>query len=155
MRAIHLALVGTLPLVVASAPPAPTAEQQLVAREKQSWAAWQSKDIAFWQRHLSGDHVEMDGPDGPQGRDYVLNGVAKRTCTVPTYNLDSFQFRPLGRNAGMLVYRATQELVCGDKHIPNTGWVTSVYRRHGGRWENVLFEHVPVPPSKPAAAPKP
>ena len=33
-------------------------QAQLIALEKQSWVAWQKKDGAFWQRHLSADHVE-------------------------------------------------------------------------------------------------
>ena len=135
-------------------PPA-SLEAQLIAREKASWAAWQGKDVAFWRRHLSADHVEIDGPDGPQDRNYVLKGVAGRTCTVPRYNLGNFTFRRLGADAGMLVYRAEQEFACGDKHVPNVGWVTSIYARRDGRWENVLFEHYAVPPPKPAAAAKP
>ena len=127
----------------------------LEARERQSWDAWQKKDIAFWQHHLSDDHVEMDGPDGPQDRNYVVNGIAKRTCAVTSYTLDSFSFRQLGRDAAMLVYHAAQEFACGDKHFPNTGWVTSVYQRRDGRWQNVLFEHLPEPPPKAAAAKQP
>src|SRR5260221_14677435 len=84
----------------------PSIEAQIIGREKQSWAAWQSKDVAFWKRHLSGDHVEIDSPAGPQDRNYVLNGVAGRTCAVTTYNLDNFSFRQLGPNAAMVVYRA-------------------------------------------------
>ena len=125
-------------------------EAQIVDREKQSWAAWQNKDVAFWERHLSVDHVEIDSPKGPQDRNYVLNGVAGRNCSVTNYNLDNFSFRALGPNAAMVVYRATQEFACGDKRIPNTGWVTSVYRRGNGKWENVLFEHMLIPPPKPA-----
>ena len=129
-------------------------EAQIVDLEKQSWSAWQSKDVAFWQRHLSADHVEIDSPKGPQDRNYVLNGVAGRNCSVTTYNLDNFSFRPLGPDAAMVVYRATQEFACGDKRIANTGWVTSVYRRGNGKWENVLFEHMLIPPPKAPEPPK-
>ena len=145
------ALVATSP---ASAQPNPL-EAQLIDRERQSWAAWQKQDLGFWQRHLSADHVEIDGPDGPKTRDYVLKGVANRTCSVTSYKLGDFTFRPLGADAGMLVYRASQEFACGDKHIPNVGWVTSLYRRRNGHWDNVLFEHLAVPPANPAAAAKP
>ena len=155
MRLVLIATIAALiPTVPASARPG-ALEAQLIAREKQSWAAWQNKDLAFWQRHLSADHVEIDGPDGPQGRDYVLKGVAGRGCSIPSYQLDHFTFRQLGADAGMLVYRASQEIPCGDKRIPNSGWVTSLYRRHNGRWDNVLFEHLAVPPPKPAAATSP
>ena len=145
-----LALAFAAPAIAKPA----TIESQLIDRERQSWAAWQKQDLAFWQRHLSADHVEIDGPDGPQTRDYVLKGVANRTCSVTSYKLGDFTFRSLGADAGMLVYRASQEFACGDKHIPNVGWVTSLYTRRNGKWENVLFEHYPVPPPKPAATPK-
>jgi hypothetical protein len=130
-------------------------EAQLIDREKASWAAWQKQDVAFWQRHLSADHVEIDGPQGPKDRDYVLHGVSNRPCAVTSYNLGDFSFRQLGADAGMLVYRAEQQLACGDRHILNIGWVTSAYRRRNGQWENVLFEHYAVPQPKPAGAKQP
>jgi hypothetical protein len=152
MGAPDLVIAGFLsvtPAVVASSP----VEQTLVDLEKQSWAAWQTKDVAFWRRHLSADHVEMDGPSGPQDRDYVINGVAGRKCDVTSYSLDNFTFRQLGPDAAMLIYHASQEFACGDRRIPNSGWVTSLYRRSGGRWQNVLFEHLVTPTA--SAAPRP
>jgi len=123
-------------------------EAQLIDRERQSWTAWKDKDLAFWKGHLSADHVEIDGPDGPKDRNYVLKGVADRACAVTSFKLGTFSFRQLGADSGMLVYHADQEFACGDKHIPDSGWVTSLYRRKNGRWENVLFEHLAVPPPK-------
>ena len=154
MRFISAATALLLATSSATSSKSPSIEAQIVGRERQSWAAWQNKDVAFWKRHLSGDHVEIDSPAGPQDRNYVINGVAGRTCAVTTYNLDNFSFRQLGPNAAMVVYRATQEFACGDKRIPNTGWVTSIYRRGHGDWENVLFEHMAVPPPKPPQQPK-
>src|SRR5437868_15238677 len=132
---MRFVLISALAASVATAPALAkpnSLEAQLIAREKQSWAAWQSKDVAFWQRHLSADHVEIDGPNGPQDRDYVLKGVAGRTCTVPAYKIDNFTFRRLGADAGMLVYHASQEFACGDKRIPNVGWRTSLSARGNG-----------------------
>jgi hypothetical protein len=152
MRALYLLTAGLLPLAPVVAAP-PSVEQTLIDLEKQSWAAWQGKDVAFWQRHLSADHVEMDGPNGPQDRNYVINGVAGRKCDVANYSLDNFTFRQVGSDAAMLVYHASQEFACGDKRIPNSGWVTSLYHRRDGRWQNVLFEHLVTPTA--AAAPRP
>ena len=155
MRPLRIAVIAAIPLTLAAQTPVPTVEQTLVEREKQSWAAWQNKDLDFWRRHLSADHVELDGPDGPQDRNYVLSGIAKRTCSVASHEVDNFTFRRLAPDAAMLVYHASQLFACGDKRIPNVGWVTSVYRRRGGKWENVLFQHMEVPPPKPPAPPKP
>ena len=157
MRLLFIAAFAAFASAVLQAEPkSPSGvEAQLIDHERQSWKAWQNKDVSFWQRHLSADHIEIDGPDGPQGRDYVLKGVAGRSCAVTSYKLGNFTFRQLGADAGMLVYRAEQEFACGDKHFPNVGWVTSLYKRQNGRWENVLFEHLVVPPPKPATTRKP
>src|SRR6476661_6146940 len=134
MRLIWIATTAALASSVPAFAKSSSVEAQLIDREKASWAAWKDKDVAFWQRHLSADHVEIDGPNGPQDRDYVLKGVADRTCAVTHFNLGNFSFRQLGADTGMLVYRAEQEFACGDKRIPNIGWVTSLYRRKNGRW---------------------
>ena len=149
MRAHSLAIAACLPFTAATAAPSSSIEQTLVALEKQSWAAWQAKDVAFWQRHLSADHVEMDGPNGPQDRNYVMSAVAGRKCAVASYTLDNFTFRQLGAGAAMLVYHAAQEFACGDKRIPSAGWVTSLYLRRDGRWQNILFEHLVTPAASP------
>ena len=153
MHLVPLAALAALasPAFAQTATP-PSAEAHLIDLERQSWAAWQKKDLAFWERHLSADHVEMDGPDGPQDRTYVLKGVATRKCAVASYDLDRFTFRQLDADTAMLVYHASQLFACGDKRIPNVGWVTSLYQRRNGRWENVLFQHMVVPPPKPPAA---
>jgi len=157
MRLLLIAVFAAFVSAVLPAQPksANGIEAQLVDRERQSWEAWQNKDVAFWKRHLSPDHVEIDGADRPQDRNYVLKGVAGRTCAVTSYKLGDFTFRQIGADAGMLVYRAEQEFACGDRHFPNVGWVTSLYKRRNGRWENVLFEHLAVPPPKPATTQKP
>lgn len=145
MRMCFLAITAGLAVTAAAAAPSPSTERTLVALEKQSWAAWRAKDVAFWKRHLSADHVEMDGPNGPKDRNYVISGVANRQCSVSSYVLDNFTFRKLGPGAAMLVYHASQEFACGDKRIPNEGWVTSLYVRRDGRWQNMLFEHLVTP----------
>jgi hypothetical protein len=151
-----LAIAAALAFPALAQTPLPAGtEAQLIDLEKQSWAAWQKKDLAFWEQHLSADHVEIDGPDGPQDRAFVLKGVANRACAVASYDLDRFTFRQLDADTALLIYHAAQDFACGDKRIPNVGWVTSLYQRRNGRWENVLFEHLQVPSPKPTEPPKP
>src|SRR6476619_8156578 len=103
MRLIWIATTAALASSVPAFAKSSSVEAQLIDREKASWAAWKDKDVAFWQRHLSADHVEIDGPNGPQDRDYVLKGVANRKCAVASYNVDDFTFRQLGADGAMLV----------------------------------------------------
>lgn len=141
-----IALVGCIGSTAAgSASPLSSVESTIVRLEKDSWKAWQDKDVAFWQRHLSSDHFEMDGPGPPQDKNFVVKAIRERTCTIPTYKLDQFTFRQFDRDTAALIYHASQEIVCGDRHIEDTGWVTSIYELRHGRWENVLFEHMAAP----------
>ena len=67
MLVVHLALAAAVSTAARAGPPS-TDEAQIIALEKQSWAAWQKKDIPFWQRHLSGDQPARLGHGGRQMR---------------------------------------------------------------------------------------
>ena len=128
-RALGLAAAGTITCGAAleghRALPG-SVEQTLIKLEKESWRAWQDKDLAFWNRHLSADHIEMDEPDGPTGKNEVLSAIASRNCTVTKYNLENFTFRQFDRGTAILVYRETQEFACGTRASRIWGGITSI-----------------------------
>lgn len=128
---------------------------EVVAQEKSSWRAWQTRDIAFWQRHLSADHIDIDGLGGPVGKDEVIKGIATRKCNVTSYDLSDFMVRQPNSNTIILVYRAAQNFDCGRGAMPMVGWITSVYEHRNHRWQNVLFEHLPVKNSESLASIRP
>lgn len=119
---------------------------QLIDLEKQSWVAWQAHDAAFFGRFLSDDHVEV-GAAGPYGKKVVVAGVAAG-CTVKSYSVDHFTVTKLGPDSALVTYRAAQDTTCGGSAVPSPVWATSLYMKRQGRWQNVLYEHVPIP--KPA-----
>ena len=119
-------------------------QAQLIALEKQSWAAWQKMDAAFWRRFLSDDHIEVSGFVGATGKADVVRGISSKVCKVNSYALDHFTFRRLDPNTAVLVYRAAQDTTCGGMKVPSPVWATSLYQLRGGRWQNVLYEHTPV-----------
>jgi hypothetical protein len=124
-------------------------ELQLTEMEKASWAAWQRMDADFWEDFLSDDHIELNAYVGPVGKQAVVGGIAKKLCKVRSYKVDRFTFRQLDENTAILVYRADQDTSCGTVTVPTPNWATSIYRRRGDKWENVLFELTPI-----AAPPK-
>jgi hypothetical protein len=144
MRSIRIALIAALPLTLAAKAPPPSAEQSLIALEKQSWVAWQKMDAAFWERFLSDDHIELNGYVGAVGKKDVIQGIAGKACKVASYKVDRFSFRQIDPRTAVLVYRAEQDTTCGTVKVPSPVWATSLYQLRGGRWQNVLYEHTPA-----------
>ena len=128
----------------AQAATASATERELVALEQQSWVAWQQMDVGFWQRFLSDDHVELNGYVGDIGKDGVLRGIASKACKVASYKVGDFRFHPIDQRTAVLIYRAEQDTICGSVRVPSPVWVTSLYQKRNGRWENVLYGHSPV-----------
>jgi hypothetical protein len=139
-------LLIALPLVALLAGPAqaaaPSLEDQLVTLEKQSWVAWQGHDGAFFERFLSGDHVEMQ-PNGEGSKAGVIAGV-KAGCTVKSYAVDHFKLTQFSVDTALLTYRAQQDTTCGGSPVPSPVWATSLFVRRDGQWQNVLYAHVPA-----------
>ena len=151
-RAIFLLALFALLTQAAAAPraarPDPV-EQQLTALERQSWVAWQSHDVAFWEHFLSDDHVEIQLAGGWTGKRQVIAGIASGSCTVVSWTVDQFSFHRLGPDTAMLIYRATQDTHCGAFTVPSPSLATSLYQRRHGRWENVLYVHTPMARPRP------
>jgi hypothetical protein len=120
-------------------------ERHLIDLEKQSWSAWQNRDVAFWQSFLSDDHVELDQSRGMIAKKDVIAGIAKGVCHVARYTVDRFSFRRFDARTALLVYRAAQETRCGNFIVPSPVWATSLYQKRGGRWVNVLYGQTPIP----------
>jgi len=125
----------------AQAKPAALADT-LIAMEKQSWVGWQGHDGAFYDRFLSADHVEVHA-DGPAGKAEVVAGV-KAGCTVKSWSVDRFKVTRFSADMASLVYRAEQETTCGGGKVPSPVWVTSVYVRRDGHWQNAIYVHTPA-----------
>ena len=114
-------------------------ESTLVALERQSWEAWQKRDGKFFDGFLSDDHVDIHA-GGPAGKKAVVAGVASPACVVKSYSVSDFRLTPLSPDSALLVYRAEQDTACGGQPVPSPSWVSSVYVRRDGRWQNVLFQ---------------
>jgi hypothetical protein len=120
-------------------------EQKIIQMEKDSWAAWERNDTAFWQRFLSDDHLEVHSAPRLAGKAEVVAHIGSKACAVADYRLDDFTFRQLGPDTALLVYRASQATKCGNYSVPSPVWATSMFQRRNGRWLNVFYSHTPIP----------
>jgi len=147
---LGIALLLMIPLATASSaraaslPADKALAEELIARERASWVAWQGHDASFFAGFLADDHVEL-GTGGPTDKATVVAGVASGICKVESYSVGDFRFTRLSADAAALIYRAEQKTKCGEAMVSSPVWATSVYALRDGRWQNVLYEQVPVP----------
>jgi len=156
MRAtkVTCALLFAIALLAAPAARAAISDKELqdtlIGLERQSWVAWQASDGKFFDSFLSADHIELSAL-GPLTKAAVVGYVASRQCKVASYSLSDFRFVRLSETSAFLVYKAEQETTCGTQNVPSPAWATSVFSLRDGRWQNVLYEHLPAAePSRPA-----
>ncbi len=116
----------------------------LVNLEKQSWAAWQHRDGAFFDRFLSEDHVEV-GFGGITRKAAVVAGVSSSTCVVHSYAVDHFELTQLAPATAVLTYHAAQETLCAGRPVPSPVWVSSLYVFRAGRWLNAVYQQSQTP----------
>lgn len=133
-----LALLAALRVTAAQSVPDPLRDT-LVALETKSWEAWQKRDGAFFQRFLSEDHVEA-GFAGTAGKAAVVASVGSPACVVSSYTVDGFGMTRFDPNTALLSYHAVQRTLCGGAPVPSPVWVSSLYLRRDGRWQNALYQ---------------
>jgi hypothetical protein len=145
-------LVGTnLVLILGYMTAAPSEEKDsrtdavketLVKLEKQSWEAWKNRDGKFYQDFLSDDHVEL-GSGGASNKREVVAFVGSPQCVVKSYAVDHFELALLDPDIALLTYHAAQDTTCGGKPVPTPVWVSSLYVKRDGRWQNALYQQTP------------
>lgn len=140
MKVLLMAAMLAIPIAAQAA--TDPVEKELVALETQSWVAWKTHDVKFYDRFLSADHVEMQGA-GPVGKASVIEGIASG-CEVKSYSLGPMRFARLAPDTAVLTYRAEQDTVCEGQKALSPVWATSLFVRHDGVWKNALYIHSPA-----------
>jgi hypothetical protein len=114
-------------------------EETLIATEKRSWEAWQKRDGRFFDAFLSDDHVEV-GPTGTSGKAGIVAFVGSQACKVASYKVDNFKVSIFGEDTALVTYRADQDTVCNGNKVPTPVWVSSLYIRRDGQWQNAMYQ---------------
>jgi hypothetical protein len=116
----------------------------LTRLEKASWDAWQKRDGTFFETFLTSDHVEV-GFGGRTGKATVVAGVASPNCVVKRFDVDRFELTVFGSDSALLTYHASQDTMCRGTPVPSPVWVSSLYVRRDGRWQNALYQQTQTP----------
>lgn len=108
-------------------------EEEVVALEKRAYEAWKQKDKKFFEEHMAEDGRYLDA-NGGGGKAQYVRAIIDNDCTVNGYALDKPKVTLLGRDAALLTYRYTYDIVCGGKPEAGPLWASTVYVKRGGKW---------------------
>ena len=128
--------------VVRGGEPAP--QEALIALERQSWEAWKNGDGAFFLGFLSDDHVEV-GAQGVANKAAIASFVGSRACVVKSYSIGGYKLTLFDQRTALLTYHAEQDTTCGGAAVPSPVWVSSLYLKRNGRWQNALYQQTHAP----------
>src|ERR1700754_3681794 len=87
---------------------------EIVALEKRAFEAWKNKDKRFFEENMSEDGQYID-QHGVGGKAQYVRAIIDNDCTINGYELDNTKVTKLGRDAALLTYKYTYDIICGGK----------------------------------------
>jgi len=122
-------------------------EAEIVALETRAFEAWKNKDKRFFQEHMAEDGQYLD-LHGAGGKAQYVQAIIDNNCTVNGYALDKTKVTMLSKDAALLTYRYTYDIVCGGKPEAGPLWASTVYVNRGGQWLIAFHQEIPAAPAK-------
>ena len=115
---------------VAAAP----SKEDLIARETQAWNSWKAKNGKYFEDYLTDNAIGM-GNGGRVDKAAIVKRISDPTCDVNNFSFSDEQMTPLGADAALLTYKATQDAKCGGKALPAGVWAATFLVRSGDKWK--------------------
>lgn len=121
---------------------------EILAAETAVWQALARGDTEADERALAEDFLGVY-PDGFAGRAAHVGQLAHGP-TVADFTLSDVRVRALGPDHAMIAYRAAYRRTRGAERdhapetLPETMYVSSIWRRAGGGWVNLFSQDTPA-----------
>jgi ketosteroid isomerase-like protein len=135
---------------IASDQQTPAIADQIIAREKAGFEAWQRKDKAFFSDYLSDDATYFGMQSPYLETDPKVNFLPKFERMVEQFNIIDFQmYNPRVQVYGdvaILTYNHAVMANISGQPINYTGKMTAVYVKQGATWR-VVHGHESINPS--------
>lgn len=127
-----------------------TIPDQIIARERASFEAWQRKDKPFFENFLS-DDATFFSPQSPYlETDPKVNFMPKFEKYAEMFKITDFQMHnprvQVYGDTAILTYNSSVSVSMGGQPINYTAKVTSVYVKQGNSWR-VVHAHESMNPS--------
>ncbi|HEY6986341.1 MAG TPA: nuclear transport factor 2 family protein [Rhodanobacteraceae bacterium] len=143
MKASHA--VSLLALLMATPAIAGQVEDQVLAKEKALWVAFQKHDGELFRKSVTADSVQIVTNTAPVvGRDAVVKAMIDPDCTLKSYSLSDEQAHRLAPNVIMLTYVATQDGACGKEAFMPKVHSTAIYVLEKGQWLERYYQETPA-----------
>lgn len=120
---------------------------EIVALERKAFEAWKNKDRRFFEEHMAEDGQYID-QNGVGGKSQYVRAIIDNDCTINGYALDKTRVTMLGKEAALLTYSYTYDIVCGGKPEAGLLWSSTVYVKRGGKWLIAFHQEIPAAPAK-------
>jgi uncharacterized protein (TIGR02246 family) len=124
-----------------------SAEAEIVALENRAYEAWKQKDKKFFEEHMWEDGQYLD-QNGVGGKAQYIKAIIDNDCTVNGYALDKPKVTMLSKDAALVAYRYTYDIVCGGKPEAGPLWASTIYVRRGGKWLIAFHQELPAAQAK-------
>lgn len=122
-------------------------EVEIVALEKRAFEAWKSKDKRFFEEHMAEDGQYLD-QHGVGGKAQYVRAIIDNDCTINGYALDKTRVTMLSKDAALLTYKYTYDIICGGKPEAGLLWSSTTYVRRGGKWLIAFHQEIPAAQAK-------
>ncbi|HEY0379836.1 MAG TPA: nuclear transport factor 2 family protein [Pyrinomonadaceae bacterium] len=122
-------------------------EAEIVALEKRAYEAWKQKDKKFFEEQMWEDGQYLD-LNGVGGKAQYVKAIIDNDCTVNGYALDNPKVTMLSKDAALVTYRYTYDIVCGGKPEAGPLWASTVYVKRGGKWLIAFHQELPAAQAK-------
>jgi uncharacterized protein (TIGR02246 family) len=120
---------------------------EIVALEKRAFEAWKNKDKRFFEENMSEDGQYID-QNGVGGKAQYVRAIIDNDCTINGYELDNTKVTILGRDAALLTYKYTYDIICAGKPEAGLLWSSTVYVKRGGKWLIAFHQEIPAAQAK-------
>lgn len=123
----------------AGAPP----KEALIAGENKAWESWKAKDGKYFEDYLTDNAIGI-GSKGRADKASIIKRISDPTCDVKNFSFSEEQVAPLGSDAALMTYLASQDAKCGGKALPSTVRAATVLVRSGDKWKAIYHNEVAV-----------
>jgi uncharacterized protein DUF4440 len=121
------------------------AEDQVLAKEKSLWTAWQKHDGDAFRKAVTADSTQIITNTAPLvGREAIVKAMADPECTLKSYSLSDEAAHRLAPNVIMLTYTAKQDGGCASETLTPKVHSTAIYVLEKGQWLERYYQETPM-----------
>src|ERR1700757_1332951 len=115
----------------------------LITLEKSAYEAWKSKDAKFWVTFLSDKFVGW-GSSGKLDKASATKEYTGTDCEIKSYTLSDEQLSSLGKDAALIIYKASVNGTCGGQQLPTNSRAAAIYVRDDGKWKRAFYARAAI-----------